>query len=365
MLKLPLVSVVVTNYNYAEYIKDCLESISKQTYKHVECIIIDDKSSDNSIEIIKQFIKDQSSNNEISFRLLQQEKNSGQLSGFMLGIKEAQGTFISFIDADDIIFPDFINIHVQVHFSTNVSLTCSRNIEIDENSAVQSYFSLISDETKLQSCFTVKFQEVKTLFNELESQRICNFSDEISCKIIDVMTHPIGGWYWYPTSNAMFRKKTLELLYMGNSENWKICADKILFSFAHLIGKSCLFDRYLTGYRHHSKNGFASHIFGGSSYMKNETHELCIKMDEYFFTDIINIFLTNKDCICERIGLVNYIQLIKTIVYSNSIKNVFKNLKKIKVATGVNSSWKTVMFSVKYIIRRVQYKWKNAGIGFK
>ena len=57
MLKLPLVSFVVSSYNYAQYIEQTLESIKAQTYKNFEIIIVDDCSNDNSSEVIENFIQ--------------------------------------------------------------------------------------------------------------------------------------------------------------------------------------------------------------------------------------------------------------------------------------------------------------------
>ena len=52
-----LVSVVITNYNHEEYIVECLDSIKNQTYKNIEIIIIDDASTDNSVEVINNWIE--------------------------------------------------------------------------------------------------------------------------------------------------------------------------------------------------------------------------------------------------------------------------------------------------------------------
>ncbi len=52
-----LVSVVITNYNHAQYIVDCLDSIKSQTYKNIEIIIVDDASTDNSVKVINEWIK--------------------------------------------------------------------------------------------------------------------------------------------------------------------------------------------------------------------------------------------------------------------------------------------------------------------
>ena len=90
-IKLPNVALVVTSYNYEKYILDCLESIQQQTYPHLECIVIDDCSTDNSIALIEDFINKNNKNNNfhVVFRLVKHSKNKGQLESFITGIKEA------------------------------------------------------------------------------------------------------------------------------------------------------------------------------------------------------------------------------------------------------------------------------------
>ena len=55
MQKKPLVSVLIANYNSSSYIQHCINSLNSQTHKNLEIIFFDDNSSDNSIDIIKQF----------------------------------------------------------------------------------------------------------------------------------------------------------------------------------------------------------------------------------------------------------------------------------------------------------------------
>ena len=58
MLNLPLVSFVVTSYNYAQYIKKTLDSIKNQTFQNIEIIVVEDFSTDNSVEVIEKYIED-------------------------------------------------------------------------------------------------------------------------------------------------------------------------------------------------------------------------------------------------------------------------------------------------------------------
>lgn len=92
-----LVSVVIPLYNKENYIIQTLESVMYQTYANLECIIVDDGSTDNSVEIANKFIKE----NKLPWRLISQE-NSGQTKARNHGIQQARGEFIAFLDSDDL-----------------------------------------------------------------------------------------------------------------------------------------------------------------------------------------------------------------------------------------------------------------------
>ena len=91
------VSVIVPVYNGEEYLKECLESIINQTFKPIEIIIVNDGSYDNSLEIIKEYMK---IDNRIK---LVNKENGGLAAARNSGIKEAKCKYILFVDADDFI----------------------------------------------------------------------------------------------------------------------------------------------------------------------------------------------------------------------------------------------------------------------
>ena len=88
MLKLPLVSFVVTSYNYARFIEQTLDSIKSQTYDNFEIIVVDDFSSDNSVEIIEKFIQ---YNQDLRITLIKHDDNQGQLASMLDGLKISNG----------------------------------------------------------------------------------------------------------------------------------------------------------------------------------------------------------------------------------------------------------------------------------
>lgn len=92
------ISVIVPIYNVEKYLKKCLDSIINQDYKNIEIILIDDKSTDNSLKIAKEYGK-----NNSNVKVLSNSKNSGLSFTRNRGIEESTGDYISFIDSDDYI----------------------------------------------------------------------------------------------------------------------------------------------------------------------------------------------------------------------------------------------------------------------
>ncbi|MCM2138022.1 glycosyltransferase family 2 protein [Vagococcus fluvialis] len=91
----PIISVIVPMYNVANYIGECIESLKKQTFSHFECLLIDDGSTDGTLKITKQLIKD-----DQRFQIKTQ-KNGGPAKARNTGLVDIQGDFILFVDSDD------------------------------------------------------------------------------------------------------------------------------------------------------------------------------------------------------------------------------------------------------------------------
>ena len=86
------VSVIVPNYNYEHYIEERIDSILFQTYPIYELIILDDKSTDNSVEKIEQIIK---KHQEIKIKFIKNEKNSGSVfSQWQKAFSLAKGDYV-------------------------------------------------------------------------------------------------------------------------------------------------------------------------------------------------------------------------------------------------------------------------------
>lgn len=96
------VSVIVPVYNSSAYLKRCLDAIVSQTYANLEIVLVNDGSSDNSLEIMNEYAKKDS-----RIRVFDKE-NGGSSSARNLGIKEATGEYVCFCDSDDYYEPDII-----------------------------------------------------------------------------------------------------------------------------------------------------------------------------------------------------------------------------------------------------------------
>lgn len=88
------VSVIIPTHNSEKYILECINSVINQTYKNLEIIIIDDKSTDDSVKLIKS-IKDK------RIKLIELERNSGAAITRNKGIEASTGDYICFLDSDD------------------------------------------------------------------------------------------------------------------------------------------------------------------------------------------------------------------------------------------------------------------------
>ncbi len=100
MNNLPLVSIIIPNYNKEKYIKETLSSVLIQSYPNWECIIIDDNSTDNSVELIQKFLKKDS-----RFKFIERDKDSigGGSACRNIGIQKAEGEYLIFLDSDDLL----------------------------------------------------------------------------------------------------------------------------------------------------------------------------------------------------------------------------------------------------------------------
>lgn len=99
--KSPKLTILVPVYNVEEFLPLCLESIENQSFKDFECFLINDGSTDGSLEILKKFAK-----NNKKFHIID-KKNSGYGASLNEGMKQAKGEYIGIVEPDDFLHRDF------------------------------------------------------------------------------------------------------------------------------------------------------------------------------------------------------------------------------------------------------------------
>lgn len=101
------ISIITASYNYENYIKETVQSVLSQTYNDWEMIIVDDCSTDNSIDVIKSY-------NDNRIKLFVNENNLGLKETLKRGIKEASSDWIVFLESDDVLAPDYLAKKVEI-----------------------------------------------------------------------------------------------------------------------------------------------------------------------------------------------------------------------------------------------------------
>ncbi len=103
------VSLIIPVWNVERYVSDCIMSVMNQTYRDVEVIIVDDRGTDRSIEVIESLLAGYDGG-DISFNIIRHSENLGLSAARNTGIRAAKGEYIMFMDSDDTISPNCIEL---------------------------------------------------------------------------------------------------------------------------------------------------------------------------------------------------------------------------------------------------------------
>lgn len=201
------ISIVLPLYNVEKYLERCLLSLKRQTYENFEAIFVDDGSSDKSLEIIREYAK-----NDSRIQIVCHSKNLGTFEARKTGVIKASGDYIVFLDPDD-----------ELSFETLEVLVNN----IDENPDIIFFEIQINPKLKIFS----------SLPDELILKKYIEWSENclriLKCKNLNKGT--AGKAY-----NAIFLKKIYESLEIDTKEKIIFGEDKLLFLAALLLAKSAL-----------------------------------------------------------------------------------------------------------------------------
>ena len=136
-----LVSIVIPVYNAKKYLKESIDSVINQTYKKWELILINDASTDNSKNIINNYL----SNKKI--KLINLEKNSGVSIARNTGVLNSKGKYIAFLDSDDIWDPKKLQKQMELIKNKDANFTYTGVTYINEDGKNNSFIFEVPEKT--------------------------------------------------------------------------------------------------------------------------------------------------------------------------------------------------------------------------
>lgn len=122
------VSIITPCYNSSSHIKETIESVLAQTYQDWEMIIIDDFSQDNSVAIISDYLK-----TDHRIKLIELNENVMAAEARNIGLREATGQFIAFLDSDDTWLPEKLEYQLQYMISNHIAFSFTSYYQMSVN----------------------------------------------------------------------------------------------------------------------------------------------------------------------------------------------------------------------------------------
>ena len=163
----PLATIIIANYNNEVYLKKCLESVLNQQYKKIEVIVVDDFSSDNSLNILNEY------KNFITIIKNKKKTKHGsynQINAYQLGFKKSKGKIIFFLDSDDYFSKKKITTVINFFRNKNINIIFDLPIYDFKNKKMKKKFKqklfIVSSWPRFspQSCITLRRSYAKELF---------------------------------------------------------------------------------------------------------------------------------------------------------------------------------------------------------
>lgn len=284
----PLITVVIPIYNVEKYLKKCIESIIKQTYKNIEIILVNDGSTDNCPKICDEYAK------KDKRIIVIHKKNGGVSEARNAGIDIAKGKYITFIDSDDYVAKEYIeNLYVECEKNnTEVSLIGTRYL----NKKGKVIFS----SKVIQKTYTSE-EAIKQLF--------------------------LGKYYDSGVCGKMY--KTTLLNNIRFNKDIKIGEDLDVFYKILLKCKNIRINTKLKMYN------YIARIDSVTNSVNIEIIEEDIKIAQNMIEDVSTRYPKLKKYAIRRYITINVINIIK-LIKSNKIKEEEKDIKIQKLKENIN-----------------------------
>jgi glycosyltransferase involved in cell wall biosynthesis len=263
--RLPLVSIVIANYNYGRFLAEAVASALAQTYPNVELIIADDASTDDSGSVL---VAIGAAHPDV--KIIRRATNGGQSLTSRQGFEASAGEYVVFLDADDVLLPDFIETHVFVHLSLRIPVGLSSSDMAQSLgsrlvlSTIQPFSEYVQSGKGKRADLIRRVDE-----NAPELWSLPAPAADIAERVHFVAPLWLDGWVWAPTSGNCFRRDALSMFFDNEAlVGLRSCTDAYLIRGVTVLTGSVLIDRTLSVYRLHGVNVFSqmAHLNGLLSY---------------------------------------------------------------------------------------------------
>jgi glycosyltransferase involved in cell wall biosynthesis len=299
-LQLPLVSFIVRNRNYGQYIGQAIDTLKAQDYPRIEVIIVDNASDDDSREIIDRHVQ-----GDPRFRVIHADVNLGPLGGGLLGLEHATGEFVTFVDSDDTLLANFASAHVQVHLSNrlNVAFTSSSTLETNQTGTL---FNGHRERSMI-----AKSGHAADLLDSDCVPRLSTIDDATYARLARSTTlisprTSIWDWPWSPGTSNMYRRFMLDLVAPVCTDPetvQRLAADGHYNRLCHLLAGSAIIEVPLSTYRIHGNN---FHVSQPSLHGMATNSGPAVRFAGLRFREIIRVLVARASEFSWRIGHVRY-----------------------------------------------------------
>ena len=249
---LPIVSVVIVNFNYGRYLRQAIDSVFDQTYPRVECIVVDNGSTDHSSEVINA-----AAACHPTMRVINLASNDGQSAASMTGFAQSAGCYVVFLDADDYLLPHCIATHICVHLAAriHVGMTCGDMLQVVDDQVVLST-------NEPMATFVLGRQKPRPGLLRPTAAALGalwqTFDQGLTTRL-HLVSPRQKDWVWSPTSGNCFRRDALAL-FLDNPDLAQLRSQTDLYlAFGiNAVCGSILIDEPLFVYRLHGANVFTN-----------------------------------------------------------------------------------------------------------
>ena len=296
------ISIIIPVYNVEKYISDCLKSVISQTYQgELECILVDDCGTDESMTIIDKLINQY--NGTIVFKIVHQEKNGGAASARNAGMKIATGDYFFFIDSDDVLTDDCLESLTEPldNEPYDIIIGDFRSLKNNVEQPVSSMNLKLSDGVILRGSEIIKNYR-KTwnmvVWNKLVKSSLIRENDlyfmdglifedelwcfEVACVALSLYSVNKVTYYYVKWDNSISTTST----YNRNNKDW----NEIVKEMGRFVKKHGIYNKYI----HLRINSFFIRIMNDNS--------SCLSQFTEVYKDMIKFLKPSKKQIIRAIG---------------------------------------------------------------